>query len=146
MPGILRASRKLRQAPQLNRFKSQFLHKDKRNADKSRTRLVGHQTCLNDSHPQSPLEPQVLSYNSTLPILQSAIWDDSRWSLPALCLPSRDPSRDLRAARRALDVHRRDNPCPIKRKREARQFEERTVLRVWHPEELRVGCRTPRGT
>ncbi|KAH9006043.1 hypothetical protein EDB84DRAFT_1573040 [Lactarius hengduanensis] len=45
---------------------------------------------------------------------------------------SRDPSRDLRAARGALDVHRRDDARLVERQREARKLEERAVLRVRH--------------
>jgi len=67
-------------------------------------------------------------------------------AFPALCLPPRDPCRNLRTARRALDVNCRDDARPIKRQREARELEERAVLRVWHAEELRGRRRTPRGT
>jgi hypothetical protein len=47
---------------------------------------------------------------------------------------SRNPSGDIRA----LEVRRLDDPCPVERKREACRLEERTVLRVWHPEEQRA--------
>jgi hypothetical protein len=65
------------------------------------------------------------------------MWDDPRRTLLALCFPSRDPSGDLRTAICALYVDRRDNACPIERKRETCELEERAVFRVWHAEELR---------
>lgn len=67
-------------------------------------------------------------------------------ALPALCLPSRDPCRNLRAARPAFDVNCRDDARPIERQRKARELEERAVLRVRHAEELRGRRRAPRGT
>jgi hypothetical protein len=63
-----------------------------------------------------------------LPILQSAMWDDPRRTLLALCFPSRDPSGYLRAAVCALYVDRRDNACPVERKRKTRELEERTMF------------------
>jgi hypothetical protein len=66
---------------------------------------------------------------------------------PVTRLPSRNPGGELRAARRALNIHHRDK-IRVRRAKyqyEARQPEERTVLRIRHPEELRVRRRTARG-
>ena len=62
-----------------------------------------------------------------------------------LRLPPLDPPRHLAPRCLAPHVHRRDHPRPVEREREAREFEERAVLRVRHAVHLHRGCRVPRG-
>jgi len=51
---------------------------------------------------------------------------------------------DLRAARSALYIHRRDDARPVEGEREARELVERAVLRVGRAEELCAGHRPAR--